>query len=140
MFFGVHLLTGAAVGAVVPDVRAAAGLALFSHYVIDHLPHWNYLPRYRSRFEDVWKMSLEPLISLPLFGVLAWWRGWDINILLPALVAILPDILEAAQFLLRSRVLGWHTRWHHYGHWHARLVPSLPVLAALLFLVGWLLP
>lgn len=140
MFFGVHLLTGAAVGALVPDLPTATGLGVLSHYAIDHLPHWNYLPKYRSRWEDSWKMALEPAISVPLFVGLAWWAGWDSRILIPAFAAIVPDLLESAQYFLRSRILGVHSRWHHFGHWHARLKPSLPILVALLVLVSWLLP
>ncbi|MFO0704541.1 MAG: hypothetical protein U0517_01010 [Candidatus Andersenbacteria bacterium] len=140
MFFGVHLLTGAAIGAVVPDLPAATGLGLLSHYAIDHLPHWNYLPKHRSKWEDSWKMALEPLISIPVFLGLAWWAHWDAHILVPAFAAIIPDLLESAQYFLRSRVLNWHSRWHHFGHWHARFTASLPILISLLLLVGWLLP
>lgn len=98
MFFGVHLLTGAAIGAVVPDLPAATGLGLLSHYAIDHLPHWNYLPKHRSKWEDSWKMALEPLISIPVFLGLAWWAHWDAHILVPAFAAIIPDLLESAQY------------------------------------------
>lgn len=140
MLFGVHLITGAAVGALVPDLPTATGLGVLSHYAIDHLPHWNYLPKYRTKWEDTWKMGLEPVISIAVFSGLAWWAGWDARILIPAGAAILPDLLEAAQFFLKSKVLAWHSRWHHFGHWHARLLPSLPVVTALVLLSLWVLP
>jgi hypothetical protein len=141
MLFGIHLITGAAIGTVVPSPAPAIGLAVLSHYTIDHLPHWNYLPRYRSRWEDSWKMALEPVVSSLIFFAAAWWFGWSSNILVPAIAAVVPDLLESIQYLLRSRLLGWHSRWHHFGHWHARLAPSLPIAltiiaVAVVLLVG----
>ena len=84
-------------------------------------------------------MTLEPLISSALFFGAAWWFDWGSNIIVPALVAILPDLLESVQYLLRSRVLGWHSRWHHFGHWHARLLPSLPLAVTLIVGAIWML-
>jgi len=139
MFVGVHLLTGAAIGATVHHPAAAVGLAVLSHYAVDHLPHWNYLPKYKSIWEDTYKMASEPLISIPLFGALAWYLHWDAPILIAAIAATLPDFIEAAQYYLRSKLLKWHSRWHHWGHWHARFLPALPVTLSLLALNAALL-
>jgi len=140
MLFGTHLLMGATIGTLVPETGSASGLAVLSHYVLDHIPHWNYLPRYRSRWEDTWKMALEPLITVPLFLLLAWYFGWGIRILIPAFAATVPDLIEGAQFLLRTRLLRWHSRWHHWGHWHAPFWPSLPILLSLLAIFSLILP
>lgn len=134
------MLTGGAIGAVVPQTGAASALALFSHYTIDHIPHWNYLPKYRTVWEDTWKMGLEPLITVPIFFALAWYFNWGAEIIVPAIAATIPDVIEATQFFLKSKILRYHTRWHHFGHWHARFLPALPMLLTLLAIVVWLLP
>ena len=140
MFFGVHLLTGAALGAIVKDPLAASGLAVVSHYTIDHLPHWNYLPKFRSKWEDSWKMGLEPVISGLLFISLAVIFRWNLNILIAAAAAALPDLIEASQYFLRSRILHYHSRFHHFGHWHARFLPSLPIVLSIIVLAVLSLP
>lgn len=133
------MLAGAAIGSLVPEPLLASGLALASHYTLDHLPHWHYLLRYRSKIEDLSKVAIEPLISLPLLLWLAWHFKWDAQILIPALVAGLPDIIEVAQLFLKSKTLRLHTRLHEFGHWQIRLLPSIPIFASLLALLGFIL-
>lgn len=140
MLLGVHMLTGGAIGAIVQDIPAASGLALLSHYTLDHLPHWNYITRHRSKWEDTWKMGLEPVISIPIFIALAWYFHWDTRILIPAGIAALPDLIEGLQFFLKSRLLDFHTRWHTFGHWQAPFWPSLPIVTTILLIVGLALP
>ncbi len=139
MFIGIHMLTGAAIGAVVPNPVVASSLAVTSHYTIDHLPHWHYLPRYQSKFEDLWKIGIEPLISFPLFFALAWVFKWDSRILIPALAATLPDVIEGLQFILKSKALDWHSRLHTFGHWQVRLLPSLPIFFTLMALTSFII-
>ncbi len=133
------MLTGAAIGSVVPDPIWSSTLALASHYTLDHLPHWHYLLKYRSKIEDLSKVAIEPLISFPVLLGLAWYFKWDAQIIIPALVAALPDVIELFQLFIKSKLLDYHTRFHEFGHRQARPKDSLPVFISLLTLLSFVL-
>lgn len=65
MILTTHILSGAALGASVKNPYAVAGLAVILHFLLDLLPHGDYLNK-KSRPWEFWKVILDFVIGLLL--------------------------------------------------------------------------
>lgn len=92
-----HLLVGAAVGSVSPHPIIAFGVGFLSHFIMDKVPHWDWLPNTR------WLLILAILEFFAGAGLLFYltknsqdpyllWAG--------ALGGVMPDMLVAPNYLL----------------------------------------
>ena len=105
-----HVLSGAVIGAVAPDVRQAAALGFLSHFVLDGLPHFG------VDDEHLLKVAVpDGLLGLATIGVIA--RATPRDKLLPVLAGIagacLPDLDKPGlQFFDRSPFPRWFDAVH----------------------------
>ncbi len=105
-----HVLSGAVIGAVAPDVGQAATLGFLSHFVLDGLPHFG------VDDEHLLKIAVpDGLIGLAAVATIA--RATPPDRLLPVLAGIfgacLPDLDKPGQvFFGRSPFPRWFDRAH----------------------------
>ena len=108
-----HVMVGAAIAIKFPNPLVAIPLAFASHFVLEMVPHWNpHLNTETSKYGHPTKKSTLVVIadsSLALVGgsLIAYSAlpdtGLAITILLACLASILPDLVEAPYFFLKSR-------------------------------------
>jgi len=65
MILTTHILSGAALGASVKNPYAVAGLAIILHFLLDTLPHGDYLNK-KSRLREFWKVAVDLAIGFSL--------------------------------------------------------------------------
>jgi hypothetical protein len=105
-----HVLSGAVIGAVAPDVRQAVSLGFLSHFVLDGLPHFG------VDDEHLMKIAVpDGLLGLTAIGVIA--RATPRDRVLPVLAGIvgacLPDLDQPGrQFFDRSPFPRWFDAVH----------------------------
>jgi hypothetical protein len=105
-----HVLSGAVIGAVSPDVRQAASLGFLSHFVLDGLPHFG------VDDEHLMKVAVpDGLLGLAAIAAIA--RATPRDRLLPVLAGIagacLPDLDKPGRQLFgRSPFPRWFDAVH----------------------------
>lgn len=105
-----HVLSGAVIGAVAPDMRQAAGLGFLSHFVLDGLPHFG------VDDEHLLKVAVpDGLLGLAAIAAIA--RAAPPDRRLPVLSGVfgacLPDLDKPANvFVGRSPFPRWFDRVH----------------------------
>lgn len=116
----VHLLTGAALAVLVPNPTALVPLAIFSHYILDFLPHID--PETFAHVHKPYtlrqKLALITDIVLVVSLLISFYflRGDASLVLLGAVAAQLPDLmipLEKYHILRPLRMV------HYQFHWRA---------------------
>ncbi|MDO8435911.1 MAG: hypothetical protein Q7S82_00800 [bacterium] len=112
-----HLLVGAAIAEEIKSVPIAIFLALFSHYLLDFLPHSEYSiknigeGKWRHSFFDFFKIFLDFSSGVLLILVLA---KNPLIALLAGITAILPDGLAFLAFVFpENKLLKIHRAFHH---------------------------
>lgn len=129
-----HLLVGAALGAKIKNIGWLIVLVLFSHLVLDKIPHWDYgeriekLPRdnkfKRAVFRLFLKMIIDGIIGLIIvIFVLCIKNMIKIEYLIPILIGItvslLPDVvlgtvkLLSHKLSLAKKYLDAHEKFFH---------------------------
>jgi len=132
-----HVAVGAAIASKIPNPFISIPLAFLSHFVFDFVPHWNpSLYTERQKFGAPTRKSIiiiigDVILSL-ILGLEIASRFWpDINrsgmVVLACLAAVLPDIVEAPYFFLKtkSRLLEKLIKFQHNHQVNAKLVPGL---------------
>lgn len=116
-----HLLVGAAIALHIKPVTLAAALAVFSHYILDAIPHWDYSTTNIRRKK--WRKSLPAFFYISLdfsFGILLiilLTKNWFLA-LTGAFFAVLPDVITFFYLILpNNKTLQTHEYFHHYLHW-----------------------
>ena len=105
-----HVLSGAVIGAVAPDVRQAVSLGFLSHFVLDGLPHFG------VDDEHLMKVAVpDGLVGLAAIGVIV--RATPRDRMAPVLAGIvgacLPDLDKPGrQFFDRSPFPRWFDAVH----------------------------
>ena len=90
-----HMLVGAAIGAHCDNIWAAFCFGLISHYLLDALPHWDYLKRVKiSNPDHLKKIGLDFILGGLLVLFLTWSSPQKFFILVALGAALLPDCLE----------------------------------------------
>lgn len=141
MVIAPHMIIGAAVGVWAPSYGIAFLLGLASHFLVDSLPHWDYLKRIDvRRFDHMAKISLDFIIGL----IIVFWLVWPIPApqkwiaFSTALVVLLPDCLEAFyrnfQIKFLTKFLKKLSDFHHGVHRAKRYTfwQALPISAVLI--------
>lgn len=117
MILSTHLVVGATVGSQIGNPAAAFTINLMLHYLLDSLPHWDYLDKVLKK--DVPKILLDFIIGIVLLIPLYWLFSPSINLasfLLGAAAAVLPDFLQGMRNLFHLDFLQFHSRFHHFIH------------------------
>lgn len=117
MILATHLVIGAAIGSQINDPIASFGINLALHYLLDMIPHWDYIEKVLRK--DVPKFIVDfiagVLILIPIYFI------FQDNISLQsfiwgAVAGVLPDLVQGLYHLLGMRFLGVHQRFHHFFH------------------------
>lgn len=117
MILATHLVVGAAVGSQINNLAAAIGINLLLHYLLDSIPHWDYLEKILKK--DIPKIAVDFLVGVMLLVPLCFIFSDVINLtmfLLGAATGILPDILQGLYNLFSLKFLNFHYRFHHFIH------------------------
>jgi hypothetical protein len=125
-----HMLVGAAIGTQAPNGWSVFILGLVSHYLLDFLPHWDYLyrvdiknPSHRK------KIALDFLLGAGLILILTWSYPDKWLIIIGIGAALLPDFLEVIYKNFKINWLRPLARFHEKIHWnHLAFWPGLPSL------------
>ena len=121
MILLVHMLFGAAIGSIVPNVTLAIILALLGHYFLDLFPHIEYLDGVENSIEsiksDAWNKKIKNMFKVFLdfcLGILLIFllsKNQPI-IYICALAAIVPDGLTVLHALFPNKILQAHHNVH----------------------------
>jgi len=109
-----HVAVGAAIAAKIPNPFIAIPLAFASHFVLDAVPHWNpHIVRETRKYGVPTKKSfmiivIDSTLALVLGSFIAYQALPDtthaITILAASFASVLPDLIEAPYFFLKTRV------------------------------------
>lgn len=165
MMLFTHSIVGASIVSMFPNNPALGiPLALFSHYLSDSIPHWEYnikAPIFNKKnpdrehqlrnfsvYDKLWSLrydnfsilvdfSIGICVSLYIFYHL-YHVSW-ILVLFGVLAGVLPDIGQFAYVLFPEKMKvfqKFHTFWHSSIHWHNKpFWGTLTQFAVLLFVV-----
>jgi len=95
MILTTHILSGAAIGANVQNSYAIAGLSIAMHFLLDLIPHGDYLNK-KSKMREFWKVAVDLALGLGIvFWIISFKNIGDPailqNILLGVFFSLLPD-------------------------------------------------
>lgn len=100
-----HALVSGAIAAAVPNPFLAAGLAFFSHFLMDAVPHWdigtNWRERTKAKTGSV--AVLDTLLGFTLAYFLFAGKAGAGPVLMAAVMGNLPDWLEAPYYIFFAR-------------------------------------
>jgi len=116
------MLVGSVVGIRAKRVWSVFILALASHYLLDFLPHWDYLDKVALEgFNDLIKIGIDLLIGIIIVILLSlkYPRKKRELIFLGAGVSIFPDFLNFAYVNLNLEslkpLIGFHNTIHYWS-------------------------
>ena len=110
MLVTTHVLSGAVIGALAPDVPAALSRGFVSHFVLDAIPHWGCEPHEMLRVAV--PDGLIGLAAIAAVGRLAD-PSQRLTVLMGVFGACLPDIDKPSElFFGRSPFPWWFDRFH----------------------------
>lgn len=141
----VHLLMGATIGILIPDTLTMFGVAFFSHYILDLIPHIDPATfAAKSRPYTLTQkigVSVDVILVLALLAMLFLVQDTSVHIFLGIIAAQLPDLLtpleEYSVFSpLRKihRLFHWDERRAKYWDWYITGLVS-PILVSIACLV-----
>lgn len=122
MVIAPHMLVGAAVGSQASNVWLAFCFGLLSHFLIDALPHWDYLKGVDiGNPNHLKKIALDFILGTGLVLILIWSESQKLFILIAITGALLPDFLEVAYENFNIKLLRPFSRFHDWIHYHKTL-------------------
>ncbi len=138
------MMVGAAIGIHVEGIWAAFGLGLASHYLLDFLPHWDYLKQidvYKRDHQT--KIAIDFLTGAAAVSFLAAPHLFKGTFIMAVLGALMPDFIALIRKTFDNP--GW-LKWHHYfhcwiHHWHGLSFPKgipltiLAIVASIFFIL-----
>ena len=100
-----HVALGAAIAVAIPNPLISIPLAFASHFILDITPHWN--PHLNTETKKYGRLTNKTLVIIGLdlacallLSIYLYKTGNNnLNILLGAFAAILPDVVEGPYFL-----------------------------------------
>ncbi|HJX02116.1 MAG TPA: hypothetical protein VJ348_02935 [Candidatus Humimicrobiaceae bacterium] len=108
-----HVIVGAAIATKIGNPALSLPLALFSHFILEKVPHWNpHLGREKKKFGKVRGsttvfVTIDSLMALSLGTFIASRTLPDtekaVIILIACFLSILPDLVEAPYFFLNMK-------------------------------------
>jgi len=118
-----HMLVGAAIGSQVSNPWLAFCLGLFIHYLIDLLPHWDYLKKFEiSNSKHISKVGLDLIIGGILVLLLTWSEPQKVIIILAAIFgSLLPDFANGIYMSYKFKWLKHHFLFHNKIHIYKEL-------------------
>jgi len=160
MILASHIIVSGLLGATTQNYLLAAVFGFVSHYILDAIPHWDYLSdEFESRaktekgffknkkfWRELINVALDILIGLGLlFIFLKYYKNPQI---IPAIIGvtfgILPDPLSLLYWMTKWKFIKWNFDFHEFVHysihskidqksWPGIIIQTIAV--ALIFLV-----
>lgn len=123
MILTTHILSGAVLGANVQNPYAVAGLAVAVHFLLDMIPHGDYLNK-KSKLREFWKVAMDLAIGLGAVAAILFFRDptpKDIsNICIGIFFSLLPDGTTFLYIWMKMKFLKpvkhFHENLHFYGN------------------------
>ena len=114
-----HMLVGAAIGVHSKSIGAAFLFGVISHYLIDFIPHWEYLDSLKiKKTKEALKIFLDFLIACSLVLFLVWDYPEKMIIIGFAIFgSLLPDFLIFIYINFKLKFLKTHQDIHHKIHY-----------------------
>lgn len=134
-----HIATGALIAHYIPNPMVYVPLTLASHFVADWIPHWDCgtgMGTQKTKRLALAHEALDLVLSIIFISIV--FGSTNIHIWLAALIAILPDLIEAPENFLNIKlkiltpINKFHERWHHS---QPNLILGLTPQLVLLFIV-----
>lgn len=118
-----HLLAGAVIGAHSPNVWAAFCFGLISHYLLDALPHWEYLDNLKmnGKLKMFAKISLDFIIGVIIIFALIWDYPQKLIIISALIGSLLPDALEFFYANFKMKWLKFFHDFHNKIHYYKKV-------------------
>lgn len=151
MILTTHIITGGILGGISPNLWLAAILGLASHYLLDAIPHWDYLsPEFKKAtnlnkkffkekafWQDFIKITIDIFVGLLILTLLG--RLKDLNFqkaLIGSFFAILPDPIQFLSWTFGWRFLKYSDKLQVLAHSKKEpsLWPGLAIQIALIIL------
>jgi len=130
-----HIVIGALIAKLLPDNFWLIPLVILSHYLLDIIPHWDYINSIsafkNSVLKTALKVILDLLVGLTLVYVflgISWW------ILLGIFMAILPDLPLVMVAFWNNRFLKAYLKFNHIVH-HWRSPLYLGILSQMVIII-----
>lgn len=99
MLVTTHLMTGAVIGSLVSSLPLSIILAILSHYSLDLIPHFDQGVFKNNRKRFYFWATVDFLVGGLLLLFIFSQISFDYGILLAALAAILPDLLDSTPII-----------------------------------------
>ncbi|OGY31021.1 MAG: hypothetical protein A3C02_02220 [Candidatus Andersenbacteria bacterium RIFCSPHIGHO2_02_FULL_45_11] len=144
----VHLLAGAAIGALIPNTFVMMIVAFFSHYLLDFIPHIDpatFAAKERP-YTVIQKIGLSVDVVLVFAFIISLFlvKNTNANIFIGAITALLTDILSPleeysvfAPLHKIHRFFHWDERRAKYWDWYITgLVSPIAVSAICVFILA----
>jgi hypothetical protein len=96
MILTTHILSGAALGTSIQNPVAVAGLSVILHFLLDALPHGDYLNK-KSSLWSFWKVAIDLMVGFSIAIAILFCRGLTstdpklMNIGIGIFFSLLPD-------------------------------------------------
>jgi len=123
-----HILSGAALGANVQSPWAVAVFSIILHFLLDTLPHGDYLNK-KSRLGEFWKVAVDLTLGFALVAGALTFKGiTDENMLrnvaLGILFSLLPDGTTFLYIWMKMKSLSPIKKFHEKLHYHPDFSPK----------------
>jgi len=117
------MLAGAAIGAHSPNVWAAFCFGLVIHYLLDSLPHWEYLDSLKvsNKSKMFIKISSDFIIGIIVVFVLIWDYPQKLIIISALIGSLLPDIIEFLYINFKIKLFRPLSLFHHKIHYYKKV-------------------
>ncbi|MDD5605897.1 MAG: hypothetical protein PHR51_01015 [Patescibacteria group bacterium] len=110
-----HFLTGVVIATQIPDPVVASAVALTSHFVLDAIPHADYIDVPEITPANVVMVVADGVVALSLFFALVEPQLWGYAFVI-GVMASLPDFIELPKYFSPK----WATLpgIKQFSHWH----------------------
>lgn len=138
-----HMLVGAVIGAHSPNLLTAFCLGLLGHYLLDLLPHWDYLSKIKiTRPDHLKKIGLDFILGAMVVLALIWSYPEKIFILTSIIASLLPDCLLALDDTFKIKwlePLSWFHKKIHFKRLPFQLGFPVMFIVSLIAVLGLIL-
>lgn len=123
MILTTHILSGAALGANIQNPWAVAGLSTALHFMLDTLPHGDYLNK-KSRLREFWKVAIDLSVGFSLVTAIIFYKNWFsgevllTNIAIGIFFSLFPDFTTFLHRYLNMKFLEPIKNFHEALHCH----------------------
>ena len=127
MILTTHLLSGAALGANIKNPWLVVILSLILHFILDTLPHGDYLNQ-KSSWRDFWKVIIDLALGLGIVFIIILSRDpalqTILNIAIGIFFSLLPDGTTFLYFFMKMKFIKPLKTFHENLHYYKNGAPE----------------